>query len=144
MRDSRTPALVNVAVTAVNIGVDVGLYLALPPRSRVVGLAIGFSTSYLFGAVVQTVLLRRRLGGFDRPVARTHARLTAAALVAAVPTYASARLLTAGLGLGREAALASVVVACLVGGGTFLGLASRMHIDELRELGRLIRPGLRS
>ena len=141
MRDSRTPAFVNIAVTAVNIGVDVALYLALPPRDRVVGLAIGFSVSYLVGTVVQAVLLRRRLGAFDRPVARTHARLGAAALAAAVPTYASARLLTAGLGLGAEAAFVAVVVATVVGGGTFVGLASRMRIDELGELRRLVRPG---
>ena len=141
MRDSRTPALVNVAVTAVNIGVDVALYLALPARDRVVGLAIGFSVSYLVGTVVQAALLRQRLGAFDRPVARTHARLGAAALAAAVPTYASARLLTAGLGLGAEAAFVAVVVACLVGGATFVGLASRMQITELGELRRLIRPG---
>src|SRR3954451_15052270 len=36
MRDSRTPALVNVLVTSINIAVDVALYLALPPRSKVV------------------------------------------------------------------------------------------------------------
>jgi putative peptidoglycan lipid II flippase len=143
LRDSRTPALVNVAVTAVNVAVDVALYFALSPRNRVVGLAIGFSTSYLVGVVVQAVLLRRRLGGFDRPVARTHARLAVAGVVAAVPTYVSARLLTAGLGVGAEAAFVAVVVACLVGGGTFIGLASRMHIDELGELRRLVRPGFR-
>lgn len=143
LRDSRTPAFVNVAVTAINVGADVVFYLVLSPRSRVVGLAIGFSVSYLVGVVVQAVLLRRRLGAFDRPVARTHARLAVASLVAAVPTYVSARLLTAGLGLGVEAALVAVIVACLVGGGTFVGLAGRMHIDELGELRRLVRPGLR-
>jgi len=143
MRDSRTPALVNLLVTAVNIGVDVALYLSLSGRARVVGLAIGFSVSYAVGVLIQAVLLRRRLGEFDRPVARTHARLAAAGLIAAVPTYACARLLTAGLGLGAEAAFVASVVACLVGGGVFLGLVSRMRIDEVADLRRLIRPGLR-
>lgn len=143
LRDSRTPAFVNVAVTAVNIGVDVALYLALSPRNRVVGLAIGFSASYVVGVVVQAVLLRHRLGGFDRPVARTHARLAVASILAAVPTYVSARLLTAGLGLGAEAALVAVIAASLVGGAAFVGLAGRMRIDELDELRRLVRPGLR-
>jgi putative peptidoglycan lipid II flippase len=143
MRDSRTPALVNLLVTGVNIGVDVALYLALSGRARVVGLAIGFSVSYVVGVLVQAVVLRHRLGGFDRPVARTHARLAAAGLVAAVPTYACARLLTAGLGLGAEAAFVAAIVACLVGGGVFLGLVSRMRIDEVGELRRLVRPGLR-
>ena len=142
MRDSRTPALVNLLVTAVNIAVDVVLYLTLSARGRVVGLAIGFSVSYVVGTLVQAGLLRRRLGGFDRPVARTHARLAAAGFAAAIPTYACARLLTAGLGLGAEAAFVAVVVACLVGGATFLALVTRMQIEEVAELKRLVRPGL--
>ena len=143
MRDSRTPALVNVVITAINVAIDIALYLALPARDKVVGLAVGFSAAYAIGVLVQGSILRRRLGRFDRPVARTHARLAAACLIAAVPTYASARLLTSGLGLGAEAAFVAVVVACLVGGATFLGLVSRMHIDELSELRSLVRPGLR-
>jgi hypothetical protein len=71
-------------------------------------------------------------------VARTHARLAFAAALAAIPTYASARLLTAGLGLGPEAAFVAAVVACLVGGAVFLGVVSRMHIDELAQVRRLI------
>ena len=143
MRDSRTPALINIGVTAVNVAVDVLLYLVLPARDKVVGLAIGFSVSYVVGAVVQGRVLRRRLGGFDRPVARTHVRLAAAGLAAAVPTYVAARLLTAGLGLGVEAAFAAVIVAAFAGGAVFLGLANRMRIDELGELRRLVRPGAR-
>src|SRR5207248_11174221 len=128
--DSRTPAIINVAVTAINVAVDVLLYLALPARDKVVGLAVGFSVSYVVGALVQGAVLRRRLGRSDRPVARTHVRLGVAGLAAAIPTYIAARLLTAGLGLGVEAAFAAVIVAAFVGGAVFLGVANRMHIDE--------------
>jgi putative peptidoglycan lipid II flippase len=138
-RDSRTPFVVNVLVTAINIGVDVALYLLLPGRAKVVGLAVGFSVSYLVGTLTLGAILRRRLGTTGNEVARTHARLFVAALVAAVPTYGVARLLTAGLGLGREAAFASVAVAVLAGGATFLGLARRMRIAELDELSTLVR-----
>ena len=108
-----------------------------------VGLAVGFSVSYVVGALVQGAVLRRRLGRSDRPVARTHVRLGVAGLAAAIPTYIAARLLTAGLGLGVEAAFAAVIVAAFVGGAVFLGVANRMHIDELGEIRRLIGPGLR-
>lgn len=138
-RDSRTPFVVNILVTAINIGVDVALYLLLPGRAKVVGLAVGFSVSYLVGTLTLGAILRRRLGTTGNEVARTHARLFVAALVAAVPTYGVARLLTAGLGLGREAAFASVAVAVLAGGATFLGLARRMRIAELDELSTLVR-----
>ena len=143
LRDSRTPALVNVAITVVNIAADVGLYLWLPARDKVVGLALGFSLSYLVGTAVFGRLLRRRLGPGNRPVLQVHVRLAVASLVAAAPAYLAARLLTAGLGLGAEAALVAVIVALLAGGGVFLGLASRMRIDELSDvLGLVRRPRL--
>ena len=145
LRDSRTPFLVNIGVTAVNVAADVALYLLLPTRDRVVGLAVGFSLSYVVGTLVLGRLLRARLGAAPQPVAQTHIRLGVAALVAAAPTYVTARLLTAGLGLGVESALAASIVAVLVGGGVFIAIARRMRISELDEVLRLVqrraRPG---
>jgi putative peptidoglycan lipid II flippase len=145
MRDSRTPFLVNVAITAVNVAADVVLYLLLPPRAKVVGLAVGFSLSYAVGTLIFAVLLRRRLGPARRDVGRTHARLALAGLAAAIPTYASARLLTAGLGLGVQAAFVACVVGALIGGAVFLATAQRLGVAELAELkelvGRRLRPG---
>jgi membrane protein DedA with SNARE-associated domain len=72
-------------------------------------------------------------------------RLGAAALVAAVPTYAAARGLTLGLGLGVEAAFVAAVVACLIGAAVFFGLARRMGVAELDQIRsmvmRRLRPG---
>lgn len=139
LRDSRTPFLVNVLVTAVNVGADVAFYLLLPGRAKVVGLAVGFSLSYAVGTLIFARVLRRRLGPTEHAVGRTHIRLAVAAVAAAVPTYAAARLLTTGLGLGREAALVAVVVGTAAGVGVFLGLASRMRIPELDHMLRLLR-----
>jgi putative peptidoglycan lipid II flippase len=145
MRDSRTPMLVNLGITALNVAADVVLYLVLPARAKVVGLAVGFSISYAVGALVFDAMLRRRLGRPRRDVGRTHARLALAGLLAAVPTYAAARLLTAGLGLGVEAALVASVVAALAGGAVFVVLARRMRVSELDEIrglvSRRLRPG---
>ncbi len=80
MRDTRTPALVNIVVTAVNIAADIALYLALPPRDRVTGLALGFAASYVAGLALSSLVLRRRLGGLDGArVLRTTVRLLVAA-----------------------------------------------------------------
>ena len=145
MRDSRTPFVVNLAITAVNIAADVALYLVLPPRAKVVGLAVGFSLSYAVGTLVFAALLRRRIGSAQRDVGRTHARLALAGLVAAIPTYAAQRLLSAGLGLGVEAAFVACVVGALIGGAVFLATAQRLGVGELAELRGLIlrrlRPG---
>jgi putative peptidoglycan lipid II flippase len=145
LRDSRTPALVNLGITAVNVAADVVLYLLLPAREKVVGLAIGFSLSYFVGTAIFAVGLRRRLGPSDRSVGRTHARLAVAATAAAVPTYVVARVLTAGLGLGAGAAFTAAAAGSLVGAAVFLGLAYRMRVAELEEIRTLIvrrlRPG---
>jgi putative peptidoglycan lipid II flippase len=143
LRDSRTPFVVNVVVTAVNVGADVALYLLLPGRAKVVGLALGFSLSYAVGTLVFGRILRRRLGPTEHAVGRTHIRLVVAATIAAIPMYAAARALTSGLGLGREAAFVAVVVGVLLGGATFLAIARRMRIAELEEIAGLVRSRLR-
>lgn len=140
MRDSRTPATVNLVLTAVNVLVDLVLYVALPPREKVVGLAIGFSFAYLLGTVWFSRLLRRRIGrANEHRVARTHIRLAVASILGAAPAYGAARLLTTGLGLGSEASFVAVVVGIVVGGGIFHAVASRMRIREVDEFVGLVR-----
>lgn len=145
MHDSRTPARVNLAITAINVVVDVVLYLVLPSREKVVGLALGFSVSYLVGAVWFARSLRTLLGpANEHRVARTHVRLVLASAVAVVPAYVAARLLTARLGLDPESSLVAVVVAAAIGGGVFAALARRMRIRELAELTSMVRARLGS
>jgi putative peptidoglycan lipid II flippase len=144
LRDSRTPFLVNVAITAVNVAADVVLYVLLPPRGKVVGLAVGFSLSYAVGTLMFAALLRRRIGTAQRDVGRAHARLAVAGLAAAIPTYGAARLLTAGLGLGAEAAFVACVVGALIGGAVFLATAQRLGVAELAELRNLLMRRLRT
>ena len=144
MRDSRTPALVNLAITALNVVADVALYVALPSRQKVVGLAVGFSLSYIVGTLWFARLLRVRLGpANEHRVARTHVRLTLATVIAIVPAYATARLLTAGLGLDVESAIVALIAALAVGAGLFAALASRMRIRELAQLSGVVRSRLR-
>lgn len=140
--DARTPTLVNVAATAVNVLVDLLLYLVLAPRERVVGLAVGFAASYVVGSAAFVVLLRRRIGSAPRQhVTRTHVRLGLAAVVGAVPAYLLARLLTAGLGNAPAAAFVATVVGSAVGGTLFVLAARRLRVEELRDVGGLLRRG---
>jgi len=144
LRDSRTPALVNVAITAVNVLADVVLYVALPPRQKVVGLALGFVLSYAVGTLWFARILRRRLGpANEHQVFRTHLRLAIAAVVAAAPAYVAARLLTAGLGLDPESSFVAVVVATAIGGAVFLAVAGRLRIRELDDIAGMVRRRLR-
>lgn len=112
--DTRTPALVNIAVNAVNVGIDVAVVMAVRSASgRVTGLALGHAASYVVGCVVLGRLLQRRrglsiasvLGGSGR-VAGAVAMMTAALIwvpaLGRVPDdrWAAAVAVTLGAGAG--------------------------------------------
>lgn len=140
LRDARTPAMVNIVITLLNVFADLVLYEGLPDREKVVGLALGFSLSYVVGCWWFARLLYRRLGPANEyRVGRTHVRLAAASAVAVVPAYVAARVLTAGLGLDPESSMVAVVVALLVGGALFTALARRMRIREFAQLVGMVR-----
>jgi putative peptidoglycan lipid II flippase len=141
VHNSRTPMMVNLWATAVNLAIDVTLYLTLPNRDKAVGLALGYSLSYVFGTVVFSVMLRRRMAPTQRThVIRTYVRLALAGLIAAVPADLVLRL----IGSGRQAtplgAGLAVVVAAAVGLVVFVLVTRRLRVRELDQLLRTL-PG---
>jgi putative peptidoglycan lipid II flippase len=141
VRDSRTPMLINVLATAVNLAVDVALYLVLPTRDKVIGLAVGYSVSYAVGTLIFAVKLRRRFVATQRTyVIRTHIRLLVAGLVAAVPV----ELITHLIGGAHQArplgALLTIIVAGVPGLAVFILVARRLRIREIDELVAMV-PG---
>ncbi|MDX6286157.1 MAG: putative peptidoglycan lipid flippase [Frankiales bacterium] len=141
LQDTRTPALLNIWVNVVNVAVDVVLYVVLPDKWRVVGLALGYAASYSIGLGLMTRALRRRIGGVDGPaVTRTVVRLLAAAVPAAAVAAGIAIGVRAGAGGGRIGADLGLGVGLAAAIAVFLPLASRMRIAELNAvLGRLGR-----
>jgi putative peptidoglycan lipid II flippase len=144
VHDARTPALVNLVITAINLIVDVVLYVSLPSRDKVVGLAIGYSASYFIGTVVFAVKLRRRLGATRRThVIRTYVRLLVAALVAAIPAELLTLVIHHAAGTGTGGSLVTILVSAPVALGCFLALARRMRIGELEQLAGMLPFGRR-
>ncbi|HMA46001.1 MAG TPA: murein biosynthesis integral membrane protein MurJ, partial [Frankiaceae bacterium] len=85
LQDSRTPALVQVAVSLVNILAAFVLAAVVPDGGRAVALALAFALAYAVGAAVSTQLLRTRLAGVDGTrIARTGAKAAVAGGVAAL------------------------------------------------------------
>lgn len=139
MRDTRTPALINVAVNAVMVAVDLVLYNVLDGDARLVGLAVGYATSYAAGIVISSAVLRRRLDGIDGyAVVRLAVRVVIAAWVAAVPAYAVSRLAQSVAGTGIVGAAIAVVAGSVVLGAGYLLVARRMRVRELDELRRVV------
>jgi putative peptidoglycan lipid II flippase len=140
LHDTRTPALINVVATAVNIGADVALYLVLPVGWRVVGLAAGFALSYWVALILTGRALSRRLAGLDgRRVLQTYVRIAVAAAIAGGVAFGLAQL--TGVLLGRD--VSGSIVALVAGGGfgvAVLGsMMQRMRIGEATRVFELMR-----
>jgi putative peptidoglycan lipid II flippase len=139
-QDSRTPALINVAVNVVNVGADLLLLVLLPQHLRVPALAAGFALSYVVGALVAGRLLRARLGGLDGSrVLRLSVRAALAGLVAAVTARVVADLVRGLLGPGTAAAIVAVLLGGAVGSVIFIRGARLMRIREMTGLTTLLR-----
>jgi putative peptidoglycan lipid II flippase len=140
MQDTRTPALVNLVLAAINIAADLVMILVLPATERAVALAIGYSISYFVGYAWFTVLLRRRLGPQPQAqVGRTLVRLSLAGLVAAAFAYAASHAITDALGIGLAGSLAGIAAGLAVGVPVYIGLVLRMRIPEVLEVKELAR-----
>ena len=82
MQDTRTPALVNLVAAVVNVGA--ALVYVGPLDLGLRGMALAHATSYVVGAGVLLLLLRRRLGPIDGArIARTAAKASIAAVTSA-------------------------------------------------------------
>lgn len=135
MADSRTPAMVNLAVAGTNIVVALGLSAVLPERGRAVALALAFAAAYLVGTVLCARLLHRRLDGLDGPrILRTAMRSAIAGGAAALLAFLVAEGVLVVVGRGSAGSLLAVVVAGAVGVGVYGLLAYRMRIGELTAL----------
>jgi putative peptidoglycan lipid II flippase len=135
LQDTRTPALVNLVVNAVTVGVDVAVYLLVPDRWRVLGLAAGQASSYLVGVVVCTTVLARRVPRDTHGhVLRTATRCLFAVAAPAVAALLVARLADDALGT----AFAGSLVATAAGGAVLLvgyvAIVRRLGVPEVDEL----------
>lgn len=141
VRDSRTPMIVNLWVTVINVVVDVALYFPLRSHNIAVGLAAGYSVSYFAGALIFMLRLRRRLAAPDRTyVIRTHVRLLVAALLAAIPAEAVTHLISQDTQDSPLGAFITIVVAGGAGLVVFVLVARRLRVSELEQLRRML-PG---
>jgi putative peptidoglycan lipid II flippase len=135
LRDTRTPALVNIAVNAVNVAVDIVAFATLPSRWIVPGLAIGYAASYAAGLAVFSRLLAARLGSVDGyRVVRTVVRLAIAGIGGAALAYLVAKAVYVPLGRGSVGSLAALVAGVPLGGAFYLWVAARLRVREIRAL----------
>jgi putative peptidoglycan lipid II flippase len=141
MPDTKTPALVNIPVVLLRIGLDLlAYYVVLSATWLAAGLQVGNAISYVFGAVLGFWLLRRRLGRLGmRTVASTLIRLFAAAVPGALLALASVLVLDQYLhGSRLDNAVELVVGAALLVAG-YLGAAAVLRVREVTQVWAMVR-----
>lgn len=135
LQDTRTPALVNLSVNAVTVVVDVALYVSLPERFQVLGLAAGQASAYLVGVLVCTRVLARRVprdrqGHVLRTAVRCLVAVTGPALVALLVSWLAGR----ALGGATTGSLVGLLTGGLVLGTGYVAVVRRMRVTEVDEL----------
>ncbi len=144
LEDTRTPALVNIFLNVVNIGVGYSLYRVLPASKAVAGLAAGYAVAYIATTVVFWFILRPRVGGLDTYLTvRTLVRLGLAGAVSGVLGYTVVDALGRVTGSGKLGALVVVVAVVAVVVGSFVLVARRLRVAEMQELLTLVTGRLR-
>ena len=135
MQDTRTPTLINFVVNATLVVVGTLLYVLLPDRYEVLGLAAGHASSFLAGVVVCSAVLSRRLGGLEvSVVVRTVVRCLLAAAVPGVLALGVAALVGRELGRGPlGAGVALLLGGALLAVGYVLG-TRRLGVPEVGEV----------
>ncbi|MEU2664071.1 murein biosynthesis integral membrane protein MurJ [Micromonospora sp. NPDC007220] len=138
--DTRTPALINIPVVALRIGVQIVLFAVFSASFAGAGMMIGNAVSYLAAAIASAWLLRPRVGRIGLgEIMRTSARVAVAALGAAVVGLIVVKLLPGDDTPSRLEAVVQLVVGGAVIGGTYLGLAMLLRIGEITEVVGMVR-----
>ncbi|MFY1618495.1 murein biosynthesis integral membrane protein MurJ [Micromonospora sp. WMMD736] len=138
--DTRTPALINIPVVALRIGVQVVLFVAFSASFAGAGMMIGNAVSYLAAAIGSAWLLRPRVGRIGLgEIMRTGGRVAAAALGSALVGLLVIKLLPGDDTPSRLEAIVQLVIGGAVIGGSYLGLAMVLRIGEITEVVGMVR-----
>ncbi len=145
LQDTRTPMIINCFVVAVNIAANLVFFRWLGVR----GLALGFTTAYVFSMLLDGTVLRLRLGRVGgRKILVTLAKALAAGGVMALVIFAARNLveeLHPHTGLLRDLFLMAVPM--LLGLTVYFFTAHALRMEELEAVlemaSRVLRRPLR-
>jgi len=140
MKDTRTPALVQVAVSAVLVAVDVLLSVVVTGPDRVYALAAGHAVAYVTGVALSVAVLRRRIGRPPRATAQRSStpvyllRLVIAGVVAVVVAGALSFAVGGAVPDGPARAGLALAIALPLGGIVYAAMVVALRVEEARAL----------
>ena len=129
LQNTKTPFLVNVAAVALNMAINVPMFIWL----GVEGLAAGHASAYLFGSIVLGHMLSRQIGGLDRErIIRSSIRIGLATVAMGLVVWASAAALRDLIGIESFIDQLLVVgVPVTLGVAVYLTTATLLHVEEM-------------
>jgi putative peptidoglycan lipid II flippase len=135
--DTRTPFLIQVVISIVNIALAFTLTSLVKPYDVAMALALSYGLAYVVGSVLSVTLLARRAGSLmDREMVFFIRRIVvAAALMAFVTLGFAGGLDAAGIEPGRAVGgFVTTAVAGMAGAMTFFAAAKVVGLTELGHL----------
>lgn len=147
MRDTKTPALLNIPIVLVKVAFDIGVWLLAPAEYIVVGLMFGNTLSYVVSVLISARALRKRIGVLDTGrISQTLVRLSIASAVAGGIGWGISYGIQAWLGDGKVGSLVALVLGGLALMIAFVAGAIFLRVSEVSEVWGTVRrrvPGLR-
>src|SRR3712207_4462615 len=134
MKDSRTPALIQVGMVSVRVPLLILVPVVVPPERVVAGLMLVTSLTYVAGWVIGHLVLRRRLGTLDsRATLPPVLRVAAVAVVAGLLGQLAVSLADGALGASVAGSLGLLLLGTVVIGIATLGGLVLARVPELQE-----------
>jgi putative peptidoglycan lipid II flippase len=135
VKDARTPTLINVGMVAAKVVLSLVAAAVLPDRHLVAGLAVVTSVSYVVGAILGEVLLRRRFGplGSGR-VLRAGGGFLVLSTLGTLAAWGVLALVTGWLGLSPLAAAVAVLLGSVAAAAVLVGTTLVWRSSELDDV----------
>lgn len=142
LADTRTPALISVAVSAATVAASLAAARLTHGGTLIITLAACSAVAYTGGLASSAWVLRRRIGRVDgHRVVDAHGRILVAATVAALAAALTARVIAEHAGTAWSGSLVAVCGAILAGAGPYAVAAYVLRVAKLRALTGALRAG---
>ncbi|MER7003019.1 murein biosynthesis integral membrane protein MurJ [Dactylosporangium sp. NPDC000555] len=143
LRDTKTPALVNIGGVAVRLALDIAFYFVLPVAVVTTSLMVGTALSYVVALIVGYVLLRRRLGRLGlRQLLDTLIRLGVAAAAGGLLALGASWVIGQIIDPGKLQGIVQLLVGSAVLLAGYAAGAMFLKVPEVRQFAGMVRSRL--
>ncbi|GAA4678101.1 murein biosynthesis integral membrane protein MurJ [Phytohabitans rumicis] len=143
-QETKTAALVNIPVVALRILIQLIVFAAFAATFSAPGLMLANAFSYAASGLISGALLHRRIGAIGLGgILVTGVKVGVAAVGATVVGLVAIYLLPGGWSPSKPEAILQLLVGGVAIGGTYLGIALGLKVNEVNSVINLVRRRIR-